>query len=42
MKSEFSKTPTSKAISFGIAREAYTKVYLKENPTIDPSVPGPG
>ena len=42
MKSEFSTQPTSKAISFGIAREAYSKVYIKENPIRDPSVPGPG
>jgi hypothetical protein len=42
MKSEFGASPTSKAISFGIAREAYSKVYIKENPVRDPSVPGPG
>ena len=35
-------TPGAKAISFGIAREAYSKVYIKENPARDPNVPGPG
>jgi len=29
-KSEFNATPANKAFSFGIAREAYSKVYLKE------------
>lgn len=42
MKSDFVKTGAQKAYSFGIAREAYTKVYIKENPVRDPSVPGPG
>jgi hypothetical protein len=42
MKSEFVMSPTSKAFSFGIAREAYSKVYIKEHPPKDPSVPGPG
>jgi hypothetical protein len=42
IKSDFTNTPSNKAISFGIAREAYSKVYIKENPTRDPSVPGPG
>lgn len=42
IKSEFSSTPVSKAISFGIAREAYSKVYIKESPPIDKSIPGPG
>lgn len=42
LKSEFNKTPSTKAFSFGIAREAYTKVYIKENPVADASVPGPG
>ena len=31
-----------KAISFGIAREAYTKVFIKEHPPRDPNIPGPG
>ena len=42
MRSIFSKTASSKAFSFGIAREAYSKVYLKENPLADQCVPGPG
>lgn len=42
LKSEFVPTGASKAYSFGIAREAYSKVYIKENPARDPSVPGPG
>lgn len=41
-KSDFNPTATSKAFSFGIAREAYSKVYIKENPNRDPNVPGPG
>lgn len=40
--SEFSPNKTSKAFSFGIAREAYSKVYIKEHPNRDPNVPGPG
>ncbi len=42
LKSEFNQTPSTKAFSFGIAREAYSKVYIKENPPSDPSIPGPG
>jgi hypothetical protein len=42
LKSDFNKVPSAKAFSFGIAREAYSKVYLKENPARDPNVPGPG
>jgi hypothetical protein len=34
--------PHGKAFSFGIAREAYEKVYVKENPPSDKSIPGPG
>ena len=30
IKSDFSGQPSNKAISFGIAREAYSKVFLKE------------
>lgn len=41
-KSIFINTPSSKAFSFGIAREAYSKVYIKEHPARDPNVPGPG
>jgi hypothetical protein len=42
MKSEFNMTPGAKAFSFGIAREAYSKVYIKEHPPRDPNIPGPG
>ena len=28
--------------SFGMSRDKFQKVYLKENPPRDPSVPGPG
>ena len=42
-KSDFDKTaPHARAFSFGIAREAYSKVYLKESPPVDTSIPGPG
>ena len=42
-KSDFDKgDPHGRAFSFGIAREAYSKVYLKESPPIDPTLPGPG
>jgi hypothetical protein len=42
MKSDFGTNASSKAYSFGIAREAYSKVYLKENPVADKAIPGPG
>lgn len=42
MKSEFNTNPQTKAYSFGIAREAYSKVFIKEHPPRDPTVPGPG
>lgn len=42
LKSDFGPAPTNKAISFGIAREAYSKVYIKESPPIDKAIPGPG
>ena len=42
IKSEFTNTPTAKAFSFGIAREAYSKVFIKENPPMDKAIPGPG
>lgn len=44
MKSDFVKNPPSNAFSFGIAREAYSKVYLKEHPSdaAKKSIPGPG
>lgn len=34
--------PHGRAFTFGIAREAYLKVYVKENPPSDKSIPGPG
>lgn len=34
--------PHGRAFSFGISREAYSKVYVKENPVSDKSIPGPG
>ena len=42
LKSEFVKNPSAKAYSFGIAREAYSKVYIKEQPPMDRAIPGPG
>eukprot|EP00350_Pseudokeronopsis_sp_OXSARD2_P009928 CAMPEP_0170548716 /NCGR_PEP_ID=MMETSP0211-20121228/6940_1 /TAXON_ID=311385 /ORGANISM="Pseudokeronopsis sp., Strain OXSARD2" /LENGTH=220 /DNA_ID=CAMNT_0010854339 /DNA_START=98 /DNA_END=757 /DNA_ORIENTATION=- len=42
LQSEFSKTPSSKAWSFGVARDAYSKVFIKEAPPPDKSIPGPG
>ena len=42
LKSDFNTTPVNKAYSFGIAREAYSKVYIKEHPARDPNIPGPG
>lgn len=42
-KSDFDKVdPHGRAFSFGIAREAYEKVYIKENPPLDKNIPGPG
>lgn len=42
--SQFKKTPNTKAYSFGIAREAYSKVYLKghKGPEMSRDIPGPG
>jgi hypothetical protein len=33
--SQFQKIPVGKAFSFGISRQAYSKVYLKEHPPPD-------
>lgn len=42
-KSDFDKSsPYARAFSFGISRDAYSKVYIKENPPSDKSIPGPG
>lgn len=40
----FKKNPQNKAFSFGIAREAYSKVYLKghKGPDMARDIPGPG
>lgn len=40
----FKKNPSNKAFSFGIAREAYSKVYLKghKGPDTARDIPGPG
>lgn len=42
IQSEFTKKPSSRAYSFGMSREFFKKVYIKENPPVDPNVPGPG
>jgi Sperm-tail PG-rich repeat len=39
--SDFKKRPTSRAFTFGVSREFFKKVYLKENPPVDDSKPGP-
>jgi hypothetical protein len=36
------KSPPSRAFSFGLSRDHFKKVYIPENPQIDPQVPGPG
>ena len=42
-RSDFDRSsPTGRSFSFGIAREAYSKVFFKENPPADKSIPGPG
>ena len=35
-------SPRQKAYSFGLSREHFRKVYVKENLQADDSVPGPG
>lgn len=35
-------TNKSQSFSFGLSREKFQKVYLKENPPHDISIPGPG
>jgi hypothetical protein len=44
LKGDFDKVTgmKSRAFSFGMSREYFRKVYLKENPPVDASVPGPG
>jgi hypothetical protein len=36
------RSPQSRAFSFGLSREHFKKVYIKENLYTDPVVPGPG
>jgi len=42
LPTDFVSDTHSKAFSFGISREAYNKVYLKEHPARDKTIPGPG
>jgi hypothetical protein len=43
IKSAFdSRQPDGRAFTFGISREAYKKVYLKNHPPKDKAIPGPG
>lgn len=42
LDSSFDNRPKGNCYSFGLSREAYSNVYLKENPVKDKSVPGPG
>lgn len=42
LDSSFVKSPKSRAFSFGLSREHFKKVYIKENMQADASVPGPG
>lgn len=38
----FSTAKNQHAYTFGLAREAYQKVYIPENPASDKAIPGPG
>ena len=38
----FNKLSRTTSLTFGIAREAYKKVYIKHHPCPDLSLPGPG
>jgi hypothetical protein len=40
--SDFTPQKQKQAYTFGISREAYTKVYIKENPRKEAANPGPG
>lgn len=42
LESTFTKQPKSRAFSFGLSREHFKKVFIKENMLPDASVPGPG
>lgn len=38
----FSKDTKKFAYTFGVSRDAYQKVYLRQNPPADNTIPGPG
>jgi len=42
LQSDFTQKGKGKVFSFGICRDAYTNVYIKENPARDKAIPGPG
>ena len=42
LNSQFQSKSKGHIYSFGIAREAYQHVFLKQNPPRDPCIPGPG
>jgi hypothetical protein len=42
LDSTFQKQAKSRAFSFGLSREHFKKVYIKENQQVDVCVPGPG
>lgn len=42
LRSDFEMKNKGSMFSFGISREAYTKVYQKDKPRNDPHIPGPG
>ena len=42
LKSEFGKETKKMSYTFGLAREAFKKVFLPHNPPRDPTIPGPG
>jgi hypothetical protein len=42
LESTFQKQAKSRAFSFGLSREHFKKVYIKENQQVDACVPGPG
>lgn len=42
LPSDFTRQPKGRAFSFGLSREHFKKVYLKENPPCDISTPAPG
>ena len=42
LDSGFTKDTKSRAFSFGLSRDHFKKVYIKENQQVDTCVPGPG